>query len=554
MPRLRLLPLFALVLVPLVAAPLAAQPESADVFSKLEYRFIGPEGNRVSAVVGVPGDPNIYYVGAASGGVWKSTDGGVHWKPIFDDQPARRSAPSPSRPRTRNVVWAGTGESFIRSNVSLGNGVYRSTDAGKTWTHMGLERDGPHRARRRRPARSRRRLRGGPGTQLRAAAGARRLPHHGRRGELGAGCSSSTRTPAPPIWRWTRPTRASSSPGCGSIDIKTWGRTSGGPGSGFYVSRDGGDTWTAARGPRPARAAGRQDRGGGGSQRPAARLRPHRDRDGVPQGSGGSLWRSDDGGEKWKRVNASRLLNGPHSLLHAHAGRCPTTTNEVYFPSTAMGADPRRRRDHQGASGAERAGGDNHDMWIDPTDASRRMMIGNDGGVSISTNRGQELGSRRAPGRADLPRGHRQRVPYLVYGNRQDDGSMRGPSNSSSRLDSAAAGPVPFPAAPGIPSEVARAGSRLPTPSTATSSGPAGLGATPASSTASTDDGPRARSVEVWPDNTIGWPAKDLQYRFNWTFLIAISPHDRTHDLRRAASTSIGRRMAARAGRRSAPI
>jgi photosystem II stability/assembly factor-like uncharacterized protein len=96
----------------------------------------------VSAVVGVAGDPNIYYVGAASGGVWKSIDGGTHWKAVFDDQPAQSIGSIAIAPSDPNVVWVGTGEPFIRSNVSLGNGIYKSVDAGKTWTHMGLEKTG----------------------------------------------------------------------------------------------------------------------------------------------------------------------------------------------------------------------------------------------------------------------------------------------------------------------------------------------------------------------------------------------------------------------------
>src|SRR5712691_7878943 len=96
-------------------APPSDEVKPPGPYAELRYRFLGPPGNRTSAVVGVPGDPNTYYVGAASGGVWKSSDGGVHWKPIFDDQPAQSIGAIAIAPSDPNVVWVGTGESFIRS-------------------------------------------------------------------------------------------------------------------------------------------------------------------------------------------------------------------------------------------------------------------------------------------------------------------------------------------------------------------------------------------------------------------------------------------------------
>src|SRR5580693_5436203 len=114
----------------------------SDPFAALQFRYIGPEGNRVSAVAGIPGDPNVYYAGAASGGIFKSTDAGVHWRPVFDDQPVSSIGALAVAPSDPNVVWAGTGEAFIRSNISAGWGVFKSTDAGKTWAKAGLDSTG----------------------------------------------------------------------------------------------------------------------------------------------------------------------------------------------------------------------------------------------------------------------------------------------------------------------------------------------------------------------------------------------------------------------------
>jgi hypothetical protein len=120
-------------------APPALNP---DLYKGLKFRYIGPVGNRIISIVGVPGAPNVYYAGAASGGIFKTTDDGAHWDASFDDQPVSSIGSLAIAPSDPNVVWAGTGESFIRSNVSIGNGIYKSTDAGKTWTHAGLDKTG----------------------------------------------------------------------------------------------------------------------------------------------------------------------------------------------------------------------------------------------------------------------------------------------------------------------------------------------------------------------------------------------------------------------------
>src|SRR5262252_7395528 len=144
MKRVCLIPLVGALAI-LCAAGLvrAQQPQiSPDAYNEMKFRYIGPVGNRATAVAGIPGNPTVYYVGAASGGIFKSTDGGIHWDPIFDQQPVSSIGSLALAASDSNIAWAGTGESFIRSHISVGSGIYKSLDAGKTWKLMGLEKTG----------------------------------------------------------------------------------------------------------------------------------------------------------------------------------------------------------------------------------------------------------------------------------------------------------------------------------------------------------------------------------------------------------------------------
>ena len=198
-------------------------PKGPKELAGLEYRLVGPPaGGRVSRVAGVPGDPLTYYAATASGGVWKSTDGGIRWKPVFDDQPTSSIGSIAVAPSDPNVVYVGSGEANIRGNVAPGQrhlqvhrrreDVAARLEAGRPDRHDGRPPDEP-----------RRRVRGRPRQALRPEPRARRLSHARTAGRRGRRSSTRTRTPAPPTSRSTRRTRASCSPACG--------RRGAGPGS-----------------------------------------------------------------------------------------------------------------------------------------------------------------------------------------------------------------------------------------------------------------------------------------------------------------------------------
>lgn len=485
--------------------PVEGQKITPELFSAFQYRHIGPQGNRMIAVAGVPGDLNTYYAGAASGGLWKSTDGGINWEPIFDGQPVSSVSAVAIAPADRNIIWAGTGETFIRSNVSIGNGIYKSTDAGKTWQHLGLEKTGRIGRIVIHPK--------NPDIVFAAALG-----HcYGPQPERGVfrttdggktwqrvlfvdektGCSDIAMDPQRPDTLFA---------GMWQVDIKTWGRWSGGPGSGVFVSRDGGDTWKRLN--------------GGGIPEPplgkvavaVAQNQPDRVYALIETADRGSLWRSDDGGEKWHFVSHNRLLNErPHYYTRVVVS--PEDYNEVYFPSNGMSVS------YDGGENCEQVywGGDNHDMWMDPTNADR-IMIGNDIGVFISTNHGNSWNVVMLPVAQMYHVAVDNEIPYNVYGNRQDGLSYRGPSNS---LTQGWWGGIPS----GLWRNVAgcECGFTYPDPVDANINWGgcynAGLDRFDLSNG-------HSRSVRVWPKSPMGSPAGLLKYRFNWTFPIAISPHD----------------------------
>ena len=302
-------------------------------YTALRFRHIGPVGNRTVSVAGVAGDPQTYYAGAASGGIWKTTDGGVHWLPIFDDQPVSSIGALAVAPSDPNVVWAGTGESFIRSHISLGWGVFKSTDAGRSWAKMGLDNTGRIGRVVIHPT--------NPDIVYVAAQGHSYGPSQDRGlyRTMDGGKS------------WERVLFSGDSAGAidvqmdpnnpriliaatWQLEIHTWGRTSGGSQSGIYMSRDGGTSWKRLTGNGlPTRPFGKVSLAIPkiNSSRIYALIETG---DGVPLNGqptdNGKLWRSDDGGTNWQLVSYDRQLGG-RSAYYNRMIVSPDDQDEAYF-------------------------------------------------------------------------------------------------------------------------------------------------------------------------------------------------------------------------------
>ena len=518
-------PLLAFLALAALPPLLAAQAVPAERLSALEFRHIGPIGNRVASVAGVAGDPLTYYAGAASGGLWKTEDGGVNWRPVFDDQDVHSVGALAVAPSDPNVVWAGTGEPHIRSNVTVGDGVYRSTDAGESFQHMGLDATGRI---------SRIVIHPDDPNVVYAAA----LGHaHGPQPERGVfrttdggqtwehvlfvdentGASSLIMDPNNPRILFA---------GMWQVVVNTWGRESGGPGSGIFMSRDGGDSWTKLVGNGlPRLPVGKIDvcMSRADSRRVYALIETG---DGVPwhgqPTESGELWRSDDGGNQWTLVNHSRDLGG-RTAYYNNCRVLPDDANEVFFLTAALSRSYDGGLTYVNHGGVQRPGGDYHDMWIDPTDGDR-LIIGNDQGVHISQNRGETYLRTEPPIAQMYHVTVDNAIPYHVMGNRQDGPSFRGPSNTL--YGGFGGGGIPR----GDWHEVGGGESGFATPDPTDPnivwSSASGSGARGGIVVRHDERNRQYRYVEVWPESTGGWPAAELRYRFQWTFPLLVSPHD----------------------------
>ena len=481
------------------------------LLESLRWRCIGPpRGGRVVAAAGDPCDPMVFYFGAVGGGVWKTTDGGTYWEPVSDDYfntaAVGALAVSESDP---NVVYAGTGESCLRGNVTHGDGVYRSTDAGKTWKHVGLT-DTRHIARIRvHPT--------NPDLVYVAALGHAFGPNE-ERGVFRSKDGGET---------WEKVLYKSDK--AGAIDLSldasnprimyaaVWEAlrepfrfTSGGPDSGLYKSTDGGDTWTdiTCNKGLPEGTKGRI----GVAASPA---RPGRVW-AIIEAEKRGLFRSDDGGETWEHVNDDgNLLQRPWYYGHVYAD--PQDANTCYVLNLNMWKSTDGGKSFVRVTTPH---GDNHELWIDPRNP-KRMIEGNDGGACVTFNGGEtwstiynQLTSQFYHLTTD------DQLPYRVYATQQDNSAISVPSRTNT-------GAIPWSDCYAVGSSESGHIAVDPKDPNIVFSGAIGSSPGGGDSLLRYDHSIRqTRIVSVWPEYQWGSGVKDHKYRFQWTYPIVFSPHD----------------------------
>ena len=479
-------------------------PSLSKVYEGMEFRNIGPfRGGRVTAVAGVRGEPLTFYFGGTGGGIWKTIDGGSSWQPVsdkfFHTGSVGAIGVAESDP---NVIYVGMGESPIRGNVSSGDGVYKSTDAGKTWTHLGLA-DTQQISRVRVHPRN-------PDLVYVAAQG-HVWGSNAERGVFRSKDGGKT---------WEKVLFVSNKTGASDLAMdsanprilyaafwqvnrKPWALESGGSEGGIWRSADGGDTWKKLEGGLPEGVVGNI----GVAVSPS---RPDRVWAIVESKDKGGVYRSDDGGQKWTRTNSENKLR-QRAWYYTRIYADPKNADAVYVLNTGFF--------RSGDGGKTFAPirvphGDNHDLWVDPDDPAR-MVESNDGGANVSFNGGQSWSSIMNQPTAQFYRVIADdRLPYWVYGSQQDNTTVaiasRGRGRGIDLSDWHAVGGC-------------ESGWIAPKPKNAdvTFAGCYGgaidrhdekLG--------------QNRQVVAWPQLAIGQAAADLKYRFQWNAPIAISPHD----------------------------
>lgn len=473
-----------------------------DLFSKMKWRNIGPSrGGRSVAVAGVPGDPLTYYMGGTGGGVWKTTDAGLTWHAISDKFFKTGSVGAIAvAPSDHNVLYVGMGEACVRGNFSHGDGVYKSVDAGKTWEHVGLDDTRQIGAVVVHPR---------DADIVYVAALGHVFGTNEQRGVFRSTDGGKT---------WKRVLFVDEQTGCVdlSLDVTNprvlyagmwqvnrtpYALNSGGEGSGLYKTSDGGDNWTELTKGIPEGIKGRI----GVAVSP---VKPERVWALIEAKEGG-VFRSDDAGESFKRINEDRRWR-QRAWYYTHIYADTQSADTVYVLNTALAKSTDGGKTY---STIRVPHGDNHDLWIAPED-NRRLINANDGGANVSLN-GGESWSRQD----NLPTAQFYHVttdnqfPYRVYGSQQDNSSIT--VSSRNRLGnwqrdaySVGGGESGYIAVRPDNPNIIYAGS---------------YGGYLSRYDHQTQ---QMRNVTVWPENPMGWGAAALKVRFQWTFPILVSQHD----------------------------
>jgi photosystem II stability/assembly factor-like uncharacterized protein len=486
-----------------VPGSVLAQQIDPKTYSGMKWRLIGPfRGGRVITVAGVPSQPNTYYFGAVAGGVWRTTDGGNTWDPLFDKESVSSIGAIAIADSDPNVIYAGTGEACIRGNISFGDGMYKSTDAGKTWTNAGL-RDTRHiGAVIIHPT--------NPDIVYVAALGHAYGPNSERgvyRTRDGGktwekvlylddrtGAIEVVFDPKNPhvlfaaMWEgWRTP----------------WTLNSGGAKDGLYRSADDGTTWKRVEGNGlPEGPLGRISVAVSGADSNVVYA--------LIEAKKGGVYRSDDSGEHWSLINEDHRFR-QRAWYFTHLWADPKSVDTIYIANTGL------YRSTDGGKNFQRLlapHGDHHALWIDPNDPSR-MINGNDGGATITVDGGKNWTTQN-----NQPTAQFYHVAadndflYRVYGSQQDNSSVAIPT----RTDHAA---IEFGDmyAPGG----GESGYVVPDPRDS-------------NIVYADDEGPfftrfdrrtgQAQSIQEWPEDISGHPAASQKYRYTWTMPIVISSHN----------------------------
>lgn len=501
---LSLLACSALIPVPASAARTAV-PALVQVtpLEGLKYRLVGPfRGGRATGVAGVPGDPDTFYFGAASGGLWKTTNGGMTWKPLWDKFP--EAAPAVGAvavaPSDSKILYVGTGEINIRGNVVVGNGLYKSVDAGKTWSFSGL-----------RDTQVIGRIIVDPkdSNRLFVAALGHPFGPNRERGIFRSVDGGKTWTKVLYVDDKTGGADIAFQPGNPQVMYagmwqayrKPWIMESGGPGSGFFKSTDGGSTWTRLSGNGlPDGILGRVN--------VAPTSDPNRIYAMIEAKKGG-LYRTDDGGKSWKLINDKNEYR-QRAWYFNTVFADPKTPDTVYVLNTALYRSTDAGKTFKNLHTPH---GDDHELWIDPTNP-KRMINSNDGGGAISVDGGETWSSDMNQPTAQFYHiATDNQFPFRIYGDQQDNSSVsiasagRGGGVGIEDYYEVGGGEsgyiVPDPSDPdivyggGYDAELTRYDHRT------------GM----------------TREITPWPRNSMGWAPGNLEHRFQWTAPIMVSRH-----------------------------